>query len=63
MSTNGDNERINLNDLMDRLHAVADNGRPTRDCWTCKCNRWWQGAGGDWICGRCHPDPAMLIAQ
>ena len=31
--------------------------RPTRPCINCGLTQWWEVAKGEWICGRCHPNP------
>jgi len=32
-------------------------GRPTRPCYICRTNRWWQRPDGAWVCAACHPSP------
>ena len=31
--------------------------RPTKPCYVCGANDWWQRSDGGWNCGRCHPNP------
>ena len=36
--------------------------KPTKPCWVCGANDWWwrsdsQWGPGQWLCGRCHPNP------
>lgn len=32
--------------------------KPTKPCYVCGGNDWWQLPDGSWRCGRCHPQPA-----
>ncbi len=39
-----------------------DKKRPTEPCHNCHSMKWWWrenawSRGGDWLCGRCHPNP------
>jgi hypothetical protein len=41
----------------------APKTRPYYPCTVCGCSEWWErpaGAGGGWLCSRCHPSPAQL---
>ncbi len=31
--------------------------KPTKPCYVCGSNDWWQRPDGGWLCGRCHPNP------
>ncbi len=31
--------------------------KPTKSCYVCGANNWWQRPDGGWLCGRCHPNP------
>ena len=31
--------------------------KPTKPCYICGSNDWWQRADGSWNCNRCHPNP------
>ena len=31
--------------------------RPTKPCYICSSNDWWQRSDGGWLCNRCHPNP------
>lgn len=31
--------------------------RPTKPCYVCGSNDWWQRPDGGWNCNRCHPNP------
>lgn len=31
--------------------------KPTKPCYVCGSNAWWQRPDGGWACGRCHPNP------
>lgn len=31
--------------------------KPTKPCYVCGTNDWWQRPDGGWLCGRCHPNP------
>ncbi|MFC1970406.1 DUF3854 domain-containing protein [Chloroflexota bacterium] len=36
----------------------GNNGKkPTYPCYTCGADNWWQRDDGEWLCGRCHPEP------
>lgn len=32
--------------------------KPTKPCYVCGANDWWQRPDGGWNCGRCHPNPS-----
>ncbi len=31
--------------------------KPTKSCYVCGSNNWWQRSDGGWCCGWCHPNP------
>lgn len=31
--------------------------RPTKPCYVCGSDDWWQRPDGGWACGKCHPNP------
>ena len=31
--------------------------KPTKPCYACGANDWWQRPDGGWNCGRCYPNP------
>jgi len=33
--------------------------KPTKPCYACGLNDWWQRPDGGWNCGRCHPNPNL----
>jgi hypothetical protein len=36
----------------------GNNGnKPTYPCYICGANNWWKRNSGEWVCGRCHPEP------
>jgi len=32
--------------------------KPTKPCWVCGSNDWWLTPDGQYLCGRCHPNPS-----
>ena len=44
--------------------AINESGQkaekmPKKPCYTCKSSAWYIGAGGNAVCGVCHPDPKV----
>ncbi|GAI71499.1 unnamed protein product [marine sediment metagenome] len=31
--------------------------KPSKSCYVCGSDTWWQRPDGGWLCGRCHPNP------
>jgi hypothetical protein len=39
-------------------HVVTDSrSEPAYPCRCCGSQTWWRRADGEWLCGRCHPEP------
>jgi len=44
-------------DDINHLLHISDKPLPTETCGACGLLAWWQRPDGEWICGRCHPQP------
>jgi hypothetical protein len=52
----GDNHANHANDVNVESGQKTEK-LPKKPCYTCKSSAWYIGAGGNVLCGVCHPDP------
>jgi hypothetical protein len=54
--TNSNKETVGTLGTPYSTPSKNNNEKPERPCYACGSDRWWR-RNGEWVCGRCHPDP------
>jgi hypothetical protein len=57
LSPQSENETVETDVTRGNTPHGNNHKKPTHPCYACGSNNWWQRNGGEWVCGRCHPNP------